>query len=152
LRCPLSKIIVAIPNNTPVQRDLLYEMIGIERSSRSTSMFSDAELARAAQVGDATSPGILLERHRAPLYAAALRMLGHGPQAKDAIQDAFVIAPRSIDRLREPEAVGGWLHGILRNVCLWQLRARRDESSTGRGVPTLLHQRLDRRIQPGRGL
>src|SRR3712207_8213493 len=33
----------------------------------------------------------------------------------------------SIDRLREPEAVGGWLHGILRNVCLRQLRERQDE-------------------------
>ena len=90
-------------------------------------MFSDAELARAAQGGDATSLGILLERHRAPLYALALRMLGHGPEAQDAVQDAFLIALRSIDRLREPEAVGGWLHGILRNVCLRQLRERRDE-------------------------
>ena len=90
-------------------------------------MFSDAELARAAQGGDATSLGILLERHRASLYALALRMLGHGPQAEDAVQDASLIALRSIDRLREPEAVGGWLHGILRNVCLRQLRERRDE-------------------------
>ena len=90
-------------------------------------MFSDAELARAAQGGDATSLGILLERHRAPLYALALRMLGHGPEAQDAVQEAFLIALRSIDRLREPEAVRGWLHGILRNVCLRQLRERRDE-------------------------
>jgi RNA polymerase sigma factor (sigma-70 family) len=102
-------------------------MIGIEHPSRRKSVFSDAELARAAQEGDATSLGILLERHRASLYAVALRMLGHGPQAEDAIQDASVIALRSIDRLREPEAVGGWLHGILRNVCLRQLRERRDE-------------------------
>lgn len=90
-------------------------------------MLSDAELARAAQGGDAASLGILLERHRAPLYAVALRMLGYGPHAEDAIQDAFLIALRSIDRLREPEAAGGWLHGILRNVCLRQLRERRDE-------------------------
>lgn len=90
-------------------------------------MLSDAELARAAQGGDAASLGILLERHRAPLYAVALRMLGHGPHAEDAIQDAFLIALRSIDQLREPEAAGGWLHGILRNVCLRQLRERRDE-------------------------
>jgi hypothetical protein len=37
---------------------------------------TDAELARAARVGDVASLGKLLERHRAPLYAAALRMLG----------------------------------------------------------------------------
>ncbi len=88
-------------------------------------MLSDAELARAAQSGNAASLGILLERHRAPLYALALRFLGHGPDAQDAVQDAFLTALRTIDRLREPEAVGGWLRGIVRNVCLRRLRERR---------------------------
>ena len=88
-------------------------------------MLSDTELARAAQSGDAVSLGILLERHRGPLYALALRFLGHGPDAQDAVQDVFLIALRTIDRLREPEAVGGWLRGILRNVCLRRLRERR---------------------------
>ena len=86
---------------------------------------TDAELVRTAQEGDATSLGVLLERHRTPLYALALRFLGHGPDAQDAVQDAFLIALRTIERLREPEAVGGWLRGILRNVCLRRLRERR---------------------------
>ena len=85
---------------------------------------SDTELARVAQSGDAASLGILLERHRAPLHALALRFLGYGPDAQDAVQDAFLIALRTIERLREPEAVGGWLRGILRNVCLRRLRER----------------------------
>jgi RNA polymerase sigma factor (sigma-70 family) len=88
-------------------------------------VLSDADLVRTAQSGDATSLGVLLERHRAPLYALALRFLGYGPDAQDAVQDAFLIALRTIDRLREPEAVGGWLRGILRNVCLRRLRERR---------------------------
>ena len=70
-------------------------------------MLSEVELARAAQNGDATSLGLLLERHRAALYALALRILGRGPEAQDAVQDAFVVALSSIERLREPEAVGG---------------------------------------------
>ena len=57
----------------------------------------DAELARAAQGGDAASLGILLERHRAPLHALALRFLGHGPDVQDAVQEAFLIALRTID-------------------------------------------------------
>jgi RNA polymerase sigma factor (sigma-70 family) len=112
-------------------------MIGMEHPSRRTSVVSDAELARAAQGGDATSLGILLERYRASLHALALRMLGHSPEAQDAVQDAFLIALRGIDRLREPEAVGGWLHGILRNVCLRQLRERRDEILFDESVATL---------------
>jgi len=90
-------------------------------------VFSDAHLARAAQSGDAASLGVLLERHRAPLYALALRFLGHVPDAQDAVQDAFVAALRTIDQLREPEAVGGWLRGIQRNVCLMRLRERKEE-------------------------
>jgi len=104
-------------------------MIGSEHRQRRTSVLSDAELARAAQNGDAASLGALLERHDASLYALALRILGRGPEAQDAVQDAFLIALSRIDRLREPEAVGGWLRGILRNVCLRRLRETRGEVS-----------------------
>jgi RNA polymerase sigma-70 factor (ECF subfamily) len=102
-------------------------MIGIKYQQRRASVLSDAELARVAQNGDAASLGILLERHQAALYALALRILGRGPEAQDAVQDAFLITLSSIDRLREPEAVGGWLRGILRNVCLMRLREKRGE-------------------------
>jgi RNA polymerase sigma factor (sigma-70 family) len=86
---------------------------------------SDGELARAAQAGDVGSLGELLERYRAPLQAAALRMLGHG-SAEDAVQETFVIALRRLGDLRDPDAVGGWLHTVLRNVCL--MSARRDRA------------------------
>ncbi|CAN5829750.1 sigma-70 family RNA polymerase sigma factor [soil metagenome] len=87
----------------------------------------DAELVRAAQNGDAVSLGILLERHRAPLYALALRILGRTAEAQDAVQDTCLIALNNIDRLREPKAVGGWLRGIVHNVCLRHLRKKRGE-------------------------
>ncbi len=82
----------------------------------------DAMLARGAQAGDAMSLGILVERHRARLYAVALGMLGHGPDAEDAVQDAVVIAIRRIGELREPAAAGAWLVAILVNVCRARLR------------------------------
>jgi len=97
-------------------------MIGMTHPQRRTSVSGDAELVRAAQRGDARSLGILLERHQAPLYALALNILGRGPEAQDAVQDTFLVALSSIDRLREPEAVGGWLHSILRNLCYTRLR------------------------------
>ncbi len=92
-------------------------------------MPSDADLVRAAQGGDTVSLGLLLERYRAPLYNQALQILGYGARAEDAVHDAFIIALRRIDQLREPAAVGGWLRAIVRNVCLMQLRATRDEIS-----------------------
>jgi RNA polymerase sigma factor (sigma-70 family) len=85
---------------------------------------SDGELTRAAQAGDMASLGALLERYRAPLHAAALRMLGHG-SAEDAVQETFMVALRRLGDLREPDAVGGWLHAVLRNVCLMSVRRDR---------------------------
>jgi len=90
----------------------------------------DGELARAAQAGDVASLGELLERYRAPLHATALRMLGHG-SAEDAVQETFVIALRRIGDLRDPDAVGGWLHTVLRNVCLMMLRQQRAAEPSG---------------------
>lgn len=90
-------------------------------------MPSDADLVRAAQNGDSLSLGILLERYRASLHGSALGILGYGPQAEDAVHDTFLVALRKIDRVREPAAVGGWLHATLRNVCLMRLRAGQGE-------------------------
>ncbi len=91
-------------------------------------MTSDLDLARAAQTGDIAALGMLLERHRAGIYAHALKVVGHGANAQDAVQDTFLIALRKIDQLRDAERVEGWLHTILHTVCLTQLRGRRPEA------------------------
>jgi RNA polymerase sigma-70 factor (ECF subfamily) len=78
---------------------------------------SDTELVRAAQAGDVASLGVLFGRHRAAMYAVALAVLGAGPDAEDAVQDAALIAVGRLGDLRDPEAVGAWLRGIVRNAC-----------------------------------
>ncbi|MFE2544143.1 RNA polymerase sigma factor [Actinacidiphila glaucinigra] len=83
---------------------------------------SDLDLVRAAQSGDAASLGLLLARHRAAMYGVALAMLGHGPDAEDAVQEAALIALRRIGDLRDPDAAGPWLRMVARNVCRAQLR------------------------------
>lgn len=88
-------------------------------------MTPDADLARAAQGGDAAALGVLLERHRAALIAHALQLVGHA-EAHDAVQDTFVVAMRRIGAVRDPAAIEGWLHVVLRNACLDRLRARTD--------------------------
>jgi RNA polymerase sigma factor (sigma-70 family) len=88
-------------------------------------MFSNAELVKMAQSGDAASLGVLLERHRASLHSLALGFLGHGPDAQDAVQDAFLLVLHKIGQLEEPQLVGAWLRSIVRNVCLSKLRERR---------------------------
>jgi RNA polymerase sigma-70 factor (ECF subfamily) len=85
-------------------------------------MSDDVALVLAAQSGDPSGLGTLLERHRALLYAVAAGMLGAGPQAEDAVHDSFLIALRRIGELRDPAAVRAWLLAILGNVCRAQLR------------------------------
>lgn len=79
-------------------------------------LHEDVALTRAAQAGDVTALGILLERHRAGMRAVALSILGPGPDVDDVLQDAALIALRSVGSVRDPAAVGPWLRMIVRNA------------------------------------
>ncbi|MEU5780898.1 RNA polymerase sigma factor [Micromonospora lupini] len=85
----------------------------------------DAELVALAQAGDAGALGVLLTRHEAGMRAVALSMLGYGPDAEDAVQDALVTALRRIGEVRDPAAVGPWLRTIVRNNARMALRGPR---------------------------
>ncbi|MEV7391703.1 sigma-70 family RNA polymerase sigma factor [Streptomyces sp. NPDC091215] len=82
----------------------------------------DAALTRAAQAGEVTALGLLLERHRAGMRAVALSILGPGPDADDVLQDAALTALRRIGDIRDPGAVGAWLRMIVRNTARSLLR------------------------------
>lgn len=74
-------------------------MLRMNVSRRREPVSSDVDLVGAAQGGDVTNLGLLLERYRAPLYGMAIRMLRHGTQ--DAVHDTFLVALRKIDLVRE---------------------------------------------------
>ena len=65
-----------------------------------------------------------VEQYRQPAYATALAILGDHHLAEDAVQDAFVEALRSWDRIREPEARPAWVRAIVRHRCHRLLRRR----------------------------
>ncbi|MFG1664056.1 RNA polymerase sigma factor [Streptomyces sp. Y7] len=87
---------------------------------------TDEELTRRAQAGETAALGLLLARHQAPMRAVALSLLGYGPDAEDAVQDAALTALRRIGDVRDPAAVGAWLRAIVRNSCRMRLRAGRE--------------------------
>lgn len=88
-------------------------------------MESDSELVFSARSGDPTALGVLVARHQAGMRAVALSLLGHGPDAEDAVQDAVLTALSRIDELRDPAAVGPWLRAIVRNNARLRLRRSR---------------------------
>ena len=85
---------------------------------------SDANLATRALAGDAAALAGLLERYRPSLYATAVGLLRNREDARDAVQEVNVVALARISSLRDPAAVGGWLHRVLRNVCLMRMRSQ----------------------------
>ncbi|KUN04797.1 hypothetical protein AQI95_18070 [Streptomyces yokosukanensis] len=109
---------------------------------------TDAELTRRAQSGETGALGVLLARHQAPMRAVALSLLGHGPDADDAVQDAALTALRRIGDVRDPAAVGAWLRAIVRNAARMRLRDTR-ESPGLEGIGQLL-LRADEPAQPER--
>jgi RNA polymerase sigma factor (sigma-70 family) len=85
----------------------------------------DVALTLAAQAGDVAALGLLLEEHQAGMRAVALSILGPGPDAEDAVQEAMLVALRGIADVREPRSVGAWLRMIVRNRCRDMLRDAR---------------------------
>ncbi len=89
----------------------------------------DRALARAAQAGEVDALAALLGRHLARMRAVAVGLLGPGPDAEDAVQDACMQALCHVGELRNPDAARSWLVAIVANAC----RARRRRP--GRELP-----------------
>lgn len=51
-------------------------------------------------------------------------MAGNREQAEDMLQDAFILAFKSLHQVKQPEAVAGWLRRIVVNECIRQSRNR----------------------------
>ena len=88
---------------------------------------TDTDLVAAARDGDVTALGLLLVRYRPSLLAVAVSLLGYGPDAEDAVQEASVVALSRIGDVRDPEAVGPWLRMVVRNACRMRLRMNAPE-------------------------
>src|ERR671915_1574952 len=94
---------------------------------------SDAELVERVRQGDQEAYAPLMVRYRLRFGRYAFHLLGNENDAEEALQDAFFLAYRSIDRCREPDRFGAWLFRILVNRC--RTAAVRRGRETARRVP-----------------
>ena len=90
--------------------------------------FTDEALLRAARGGDEASFLALYERHHAPMFRFACRLLGSPHAAEDAVHDCFVelIERPGFDPARGP--LRNYLYGAVRH------RAHRQFRRAGREV------------------
>lgn len=85
----------------------------------------DAELLAGLKAGDAAAYELLVRSYTPRLLSVARRFLRSEEDARDAVQDAFLSAFRSIDRFEGNSRVSTWLHRIVVNASLMKLRTRR---------------------------
>src|SRR6187402_2638646 len=94
-----------------------------EVHSESTSE-SDADLVAALKRSEAGAAGRVYDRHAAHVHGVVYRLLGPDADLKDVIQEVFIYAFHSIDKLRDPEALRSWLGAIAAGCVRAHLRRR----------------------------
>jgi RNA polymerase sigma-70 factor, ECF subfamily len=85
----------------------------------------DASLVSRLQRGENEAFEELIRTHGAQLLRVARRLLASEEDARDAVQDAFVAAFKSIGTFESAALLSTWLHRIVVNACLMKLRTRR---------------------------
>lgn len=88
---------------------------------------TDAQIIRAVLGGEQSAFAVLVARYQERLFRRALALTGDPEMAADMVQDAFVRAYTALDR-SEPHRFGAWIHRILRNLCLDELKAPRQRT------------------------
>jgi RNA polymerase sigma-70 factor (ECF subfamily) len=82
----------------------------------------------ALKRGDTGAAGRLYDRHSAGVQGMVYRLLGREAELDDIVQEVFIYALNSIDKLREPAALKSWLLGIavgkVRSHLRWRFRRR----------------------------
>ncbi|MEM7593667.1 MAG: bifunctional nuclease domain-containing protein [Cyanobacteria bacterium P01_A01_bin.83] len=86
------------------------------------SQKTDTELVALARCGDKVAFSHLIERHRTLAFNIARKMVGRVDIAQEMVQEAFLQAYLSLDRLRDHEKFPSWLCGIVLNVCRSHIR------------------------------
>jgi RNA polymerase sigma-70 factor (ECF subfamily) len=85
----------------------------------------DPQLLDGLRRGDEKAYEELVRTQGGRLLAVTRRILGDEDDARDAVQEAFLSAFKSIDRFQGGSLISTWLHRIAVNAALMKLRSRR---------------------------
>jgi RNA polymerase sigma-70 factor (ECF subfamily) len=143
LELDLSAITFADSDGVTLVRDLvrqgciLGECAGLVRAlvsddspqpPRSSAAIDEAQLLAQLRAGDEDAFGMVVQRYGGRMLATARRFLSNECDAQDAVQDAFASAFRALNKFNGDAMLSTWLHRIVVNASLVQLRSRRRRS------------------------
>jgi RNA polymerase sigma-70 factor (ECF subfamily) len=96
---------------------------------------SELERVRRARGGDAEAFREIVECYSRSLWKATWRVLGDGPAAEDAVQEAFLRAWKSLSTFDERAELSTWLYRIAVNAAIDQRRSRRRRIGVTQPLP-----------------
>jgi len=92
---------------------------------RTREEIDEAALLAGLRAGEEAAFESLVRAYTGRLLAVAQRFLRNQEDARDALQEAFLLAFRSIGRFEGSARISTWLHKIVINSALMKLRSRR---------------------------
>jgi RNA polymerase sigma-70 factor (ECF subfamily) len=92
-------------------------------------------LVERARDGDELAFADLVDLHGDRCYAIAFRILRDTERARDAVQQAYLLAWRELPKLRNAERFEVWLHRLLINACYEEHRRHRRWTEHVRTLP-----------------
>jgi RNA polymerase sigma-70 factor, ECF subfamily len=140
LELDLSAVTFADSDGVTLVRDLLRqgcvlgECAGLVRAlvsddspqlPRSTAATDEAQLLAQLRAGDEDAFEHAVQLYGGRMLATARRFLNNEHDAQDAVQEAFASAFRALDKFNGEAMLSTWLHRIVVNAALVQLRSKR---------------------------
>ena len=113
------------------------------------SISSTERCVNDARAGDAQAWSFLYGQLYAKLYSLALRICGNAPEAKDALQNTFIIAYLKLGSLKDPSVFGNWIKKILLHHCYRILNNRNKINNSGSICPddVLSENEVNRKLE-----
>ena len=89
----------------------------------------DAELVRASKAGDVAAFEQLVSRHDRRLSRIPYNILHNVDDANDMVQESFIKVFRNLGQFQSQSKFSTWLHRIVVNQCLMEVRRRGRKSA-----------------------
>src|SRR5215467_4376710 len=102
--------------------------VAAENVEEIRQLIDRATAARAAQAEKHRAFGEIVRRFQDLAFGCAYAVLGDFQMAEDAAQEAFIVAWRNLDQLRQPEAFPGWFKRIVLTQCNRMTRGKHLET------------------------
>lgn len=105
--------------------------------SDNLDQLSDDELIELTLNGQREAFGQLVRKYQNRLYNGMVQILRSGPEAEDAVQEAFILALTKLRTFRGKSSFFTWLYRISYNVAMTRLRRRKPVVSMQSAVADL---------------